>query len=106
MKRFLVAYRKGMHDFHDAFIGRRRQARMGRPTREARCSASCRNSPACRPTVLEQGDPLCRRRRAASPPPTSQHQIAWYKSQNLLKGDVKAEAIIDKRYALPLVAAR
>jgi hypothetical protein len=33
-------------------------------------------------------------------------QIAWYKAQNLLKGDVKAAALIDSRYALPLVASR
>ncbi len=27
------------------------------------------------------------------------HQIAWYKSQGLLKGEVKAEELVDMRYA-------
>ena len=30
------------------------------------------------------------------------HQIAWYKSQNMLKDSVDSDAIIDKRYAVPL----
>ena len=32
--------------------------------------------------------------------------IAWFKSQNLIKGDVKAEELIDARYALPLTVIR
>jgi hypothetical protein len=31
-------------------------------------------------------------------------QINWFRSQNLLKGDVSAKAPIDTRYALPLTA--
>jgi hypothetical protein len=30
------------------------------------------------------------------------HQIAWYKSQGMIKGDVIGEEIIDRRYALTL----
>jgi NitT/TauT family transport system substrate-binding protein len=30
------------------------------------------------------------------------HQIAWYKSQGMLKDTVNADEIIDKRYVVPL----
>jgi hypothetical protein len=30
------------------------------------------------------------------------HQVAWYKAQNLLKGSLPGEALIDMRYAVPL----
>jgi hypothetical protein len=30
------------------------------------------------------------------------HQIAWYKSQGMLKDSVNGNDIIDKRYAVPL----
>jgi NitT/TauT family transport system substrate-binding protein len=33
-------------------------------------------------------------------------QIAWYKSQNLMKGDVDAAQLIDGRYALTKVAGK
>ncbi|HXQ54095.1 MAG TPA: hypothetical protein VN802_23575 [Stellaceae bacterium] len=29
-------------------------------------------------------------------------QVAWYKSQNMLKGDRTGDQLIDMRYALPL----
>ena len=31
-----------------------------------------------------------------------QHQIDWYRSQGLLKGELRASDLIDKRYALTL----
>jgi len=31
-------------------------------------------------------------------------EISWFRSQNLLKGDINAKALIDMRYALPLAA--
>lgn len=33
-------------------------------------------------------------------------QIAWYKSQNLLRGEVNASELIDSRYALLRVASK
>ena len=30
------------------------------------------------------------------------HQIAWYKEQGMLKGDVDTDTVIDKRYVIPL----
>ena len=33
-----------------------------------------------------------------------QHQIAWYKSQGLMKSTIAADALIDRRYVIPLPA--
>jgi hypothetical protein len=30
------------------------------------------------------------------------HQIAWYRGQGLVKGDVDGDQVIDKRYVVPL----
>jgi hypothetical protein len=30
------------------------------------------------------------------------HQIAWFKSQDMLKESVDGEAIVDKRYVVPM----
>jgi hypothetical protein len=34
------------------------------------------------------------------------HQIGWYKSQGLLKGEVNAEELVDTRYATTTAAAK
>ena len=31
-----------------------------------------------------------------------QHQIDWYRAQGLMKTEVKAEALLDPRYVIPL----
>jgi hypothetical protein len=30
------------------------------------------------------------------------HQIAWYKAQNVIKGDIDENSLIDRRYVIPL----
>jgi hypothetical protein len=30
------------------------------------------------------------------------HQIAWYRGQGLVKGEVDGDQVIDKRYVVPL----
>jgi hypothetical protein len=35
-----------------------------------------------------------------------QSQIAWYTSQGQIKGEVKADALVDSRYAVPLPAGK
>jgi hypothetical protein len=30
------------------------------------------------------------------------HQIAWYKSEGMIKGEIDGDKIIDKRYVVPL----
>jgi NitT/TauT family transport system substrate-binding protein len=95
--RFLRAYAKGARDFHDAFVGpdERRQDgptagenlaiiahELGQPVELVRVGLGY---PDLR---LDEKDIL--------------HQIVWYRSQGLLKSEVDAEALIDKRYVVPL----
>jgi NitT/TauT family transport system substrate-binding protein len=96
VKRFLIAYRHGTHDFADAFIG----------------SDGKRRDSADAPAILDimakfTGAPAAQiAKTIAYVEPEGRidknsiiDQIAWYKSQNLLKANVTAEDIIDMRYA-------
>jgi NitT/TauT family transport system substrate-binding protein len=96
VKRFLIAYRHGTHDFADAFIG---------PDGKHRDSADA-------PAILDimakfTGAPAAViSKTIAYVEPQGRidkdsivDQIAWYKSQNLLKANVTADEIIDMRYA-------
>jgi NitT/TauT family transport system substrate-binding protein len=103
VRRFLVAYRKGLRDFHDAFIGPNGKEQTG-PTTDAVLAIMSRFT-GIEPAVLMKAIPNVDGDGRISTADVAR-QIAWYKSQNLLKGEVKAEDLIDKRYALPLVASR
>lgn len=99
VRRFLVAYRKAMHDYHAAFTGAGEQRQNG-PTAPAMLAFLSKYTgiPAeaidrAVPYIDDQG-----RMDAVD----IAKQIAWYKSQNLLKGEVKAEELIDSRYAIPV----
>jgi NitT/TauT family transport system substrate-binding protein len=96
VKRFLIAYRHGTHDFADAFIG---------PDGKQRDGADA-------PAILDimskfTGAPAATiAKTIAYVEPQGRidknsiiDQIAWYKSQNLLKANVAADDIIDMRYA-------
>ena len=103
VKRFLVAYRKGMKDFHDAFTdadGKRKDqasapamlALLGKFTGLAVDAID-----KATPYVDPQGRIDIKDIRS---------QIAWYTSQGLIKGEVKADDIIDSRYAVALPGTR
>lgn len=96
VKRFLIAYRQGTHDFADAFIG---------PDGKRRDSADA-------PAVLDimakfigvPAEQIAKTIAYVEPEgridkASIVDQIAWYKSQNLLKANVTAAEIIDMRYA-------
>ena len=96
VKRFLIAYRHGTHDFADAFIGP---------------DGKHRDSPDA-PAILDimatfTGAPAAViAKTIAYVEPEGRidkdsiaDQIAWYQSQNLLKANVTADGIIDRRYA-------
>jgi len=103
VKRFLVAYRKGLRDFHDAFSAPDGTRRDG-PTASAMLAlmADFTGIPvAILASAIPYMDPEGRIDAA-----NVARQIAWYKSQNLLKGDIKAEDLIDSRYALAKIAHR
>jgi NitT/TauT family transport system substrate-binding protein len=97
VERFLRAYGKAGKDFDEAFAGPDRRRKDG-PTAEATLAliAKAVGQPVELVRLglgyvelrLDEKDVL--------------HQIAWYRSQGLLKGEVDGEALIDKRYVVAL----
>jgi len=103
VRRFLIAYRKGLRDFHDAF-SRPDGTRADGPTAPAmlKLMAQFTGVPEAQ---LKEAIPFMDPEGRIDVD-TVAKQIAWYKSQNLLKGDIRAQDLIDGRYALPKVASR
>ena len=99
VERFLRAYVRGARDYHAAFSGPDEKRADGRTAGAMReIIAKYTGQP---PDALRDGisyvDPDARLDVA-----DILRQIAWYKSQNMLKLDGTGEDIIDKRYARPL----
>lgn len=103
VKRFLVAYRHGMKDFHDAFTD----------------ASGKRKDQTTAPAMLEllskfTGVPVAAIEKATPYVDPEgridvkeiKEQIAWYASQGQIKGKVDADQLIDKRYAIPLPAGK
>jgi NitT/TauT family transport system substrate-binding protein len=99
LKRFLHASLRGVQDYCDAFIGPDDKLRFG-PTAPGILSIIAKYTgqkeadiklgiayldPQARVDVKDVG-----------------HQIAWFRAQGMVKGDFDANAVIDKRYAIPL----
>lgn len=99
VERFLTAYRKGAHDYHAAFV-----AADGKPARGP-------TAPAILAILAKYtGQPEARLAQALAyidadarlDEKDIAHQIAWYKAQNMLRGPVDADTVIDQRYAVAL----
>jgi NitT/TauT family transport system substrate-binding protein len=99
VRRFLRAYVRGVQDYHDAFTNKD-ERREDQPTA---------------PEVLDfigkyigQTPDQVRRavpyidRQARVDVGDVLHQIAWFKSQGMLKDNVDGAAIVDKRYVVPM----
>jgi NitT/TauT family transport system substrate-binding protein len=99
LEHFLAAYRKGARDYHDAFIDQDERPKEG-PTAAATIAIIAKyveQSPDAVRSGIAYIDPQLRVNVA-----DVMRQIAWYKSQNMLKGDVDGEKIIDRRYVVEL----
>jgi NitT/TauT family transport system substrate-binding protein len=96
---FMRAYKKGAHDYFNAFTAPEGTRRDG-PTAPAILAiiAKALNQPAAQ---LAQGisydDP-----DAKLDIKDVLHQIVWFKEQSMLPGDADGNAMIDKRYTVPL----
>ncbi len=89
--RFLVAYREGVRDYHDAFTGPGEKRQDGPTAPEiVRIIAKYTGTPA--ETIADSIGYIDR--DAALDVADIKRQIAWYKSQNLLSGDVNADELI------------
>jgi NitT/TauT family transport system substrate-binding protein len=98
VERFLRAYRKGAKELHDAFTGPdgRRQDGAAAPDILAIIAKYSKQSIEQARLGIPYVDPEGRLDE-----PDVLHQIAWYRSQNMLKGEVNGDTVIDKRYAIP-----
>ena len=101
VKRFLVAYRHGMKDFHDAFTDAsgKRKDQAGAPAMLDLMSKFTGVPVA----AIERATPYVDPEGRVDVPEIKQ-QIDWYTSQGLIKGKVDADTLIDKRFAIPLPA--
>ena len=97
VKRFLRAYGKAGTDFDDAFAGPDGRRKDG-PTADATLAliAQAIGQPV---ELVRLGLGLVDARLDEK---DVLHQIDWYRSQGLLKGEVDGNAVIDKRYVVPL----
>ncbi|HWE76328.1 MAG TPA: ABC transporter substrate-binding protein, partial [Stellaceae bacterium] len=97
IERFLRAWRKATEAYHDAFTAADETRRDGptapdildiiaKYTGQSAAQVNETISYYDREGALDVKDVL--------------HQIAWYKAQNLLKGDINGDALIDKRYVI------
>ena len=99
VERFLRALRKAERDYHDAFAGAD-ERRQDNPSAAAvlKIIAAYADQPV---ELAAQGvgyiDPEGR-----VDVKDVAHQIAWFKSQGMLKGPVGVDQVIDQRYAIPL----
>jgi NitT/TauT family transport system substrate-binding protein len=99
IERFFRAFRKGAQDYHDAFIGADEKPHDGPGAADAiAIIAKYTGQP---PEAVKLGvayvDPSLRVNVA-----DVMRQIAWYKSQGMVKPEVDGNAIIDSRYVVPL----
>jgi NitT/TauT family transport system substrate-binding protein len=99
VERYLRAFRKGAHEYYDAFTGADGKRRDG-PTTEA-ITAMVAKYMGQSVEQVKQGVPFVDAEARLDVEDVLQ-QIAWYKAQGLLKGPVDGEAIIDRRYAVAL----
>jgi NitT/TauT family transport system substrate-binding protein len=99
VERFLRAYRQGARAYNDAFIGADEKPKLGPTAPEA--LAIIAKYTGLDTAVIKVGLPYVDRDERLDVKDIL-HQIAWYKSQGLLKGDIDGEPIIDRRYVIPL----
>jgi NitT/TauT family transport system substrate-binding protein len=99
VQRFLRAYRKGARYYHDAVTGPDEREHLNEGADEVLAI-----------TAKAIGQTLEEVKLAVAYADPEErldvkdllHQIQWYHAQGMLKGEVDAETVIDKRYVIPL----
>lgn len=99
VEHFLRAWRNATAAYHDAFTGDGETRRDGptAPEMLAIIAKYTGQSPDQVHDVISYYD-----RQGALDVKDVLHQIAWYKAQNLLKGDIDGDALIDQRYVIAM----
>lgn len=99
VRRFLRAYRRGARDYHDAFTGPGEKRRDG-PDAPAILAILEKHLGQSEAQVKAGISYVEAQGRIDAK--DVQHQIDWYRKEGLVKGELKASDLIDKRYALTL----
>jgi NitT/TauT family transport system substrate-binding protein len=101
VERFLRAYRNGARTYHDAFIGPDEKRADGPSAQEIMAIIAKYNGLSTEQVgqAIAYVDP-----EARLDVKDVRHQIAWFKSQGMVKGEIDSDAIIDQRYVIPLPA--
>ena len=96
---FMRAYKKGAHDYRDAFTGPNgeRKDMPGAPAVLAIMSKALNQSTEQLDQAISYDDP-----DAKLDVKDVLHQIDWFKAQGMLPADADGEKMIDKRYVVPL----
>jgi NitT/TauT family transport system substrate-binding protein len=103
VKRFMVAYRQGTRDYHDAFATSDDKRKDG-PDAPAVLKILADFAGVSEKSI-DEATPYIDRDARVNVRDVA-HQIGWYKSQGLLKGEVNAEELVDTRYATTTAAAK
>ena len=101
VKHFLAAFRKATRDYHDAFTGPDERRHDGPSAPEILAIVSKYTGQT--PQQVSDGIGYIDR-DARIDVADIDHQVAWYKAQNLVKGELTGAQMIDLRYAIPLAA--
>ena len=99
LQRYLRAFRKGAHDYHDAFTGAGEKRQDG-PGAAAVAPVIAKYT-GLTVAQVEQGIVYVDA-EARFDVKDVLHQIAWYRGQGMVKGEVDGDQVIDKRYVVPL----
>lgn len=99
VERFLRAYRRGTRDYYEAFSGADGKLRLGPTAPEivaiiAKATGQPADDIRLGITYIDA--------EARVDVKDILHQIAWYKAQGMIKPEIDGDAIIDRRYAVPL----
>lgn len=97
VERVIRAWRKSTQTYHDAFTGEGEVRRDG-PTAPEILAIIAKYTGQLAEQVKETISYYDR--EGGLDVKDVLHQIAWYKSQNLLKGEINGDLLIDKRYAI------
>jgi NitT/TauT family transport system substrate-binding protein len=101
VERFLTAFRRATRDYHDAFTGP--DGKLAFEASAPEILAIIAKGTQIPMAQIEQG--LAYVDADARLDVTDiLRQIAWYKSQGMVKGEIDGDAVIDKRYVIPLPA--
>lgn len=99
VERYLVAFRRGSRDCHDAFSGAGEQRRDGKTAPEILAILAKYTS---QPDALLRLGIAYEDAGARLDVQDIERQVAWFRGQNLVKPGEDGAMIIDRRYAVPL----